>query len=118
MIKLFIYGTLKSEYNNNHILKRAEGSLVSKEVQTKFKYPMYKLSEPFPYLQDSKGSGEHIIGEIWEVQKENMHILDSFEGVPWLYKRGSIEIEGYEMIDCYFKTNPINIENVDLISKW
>jgi len=117
----FVYGTLKKGMNNHSVLKRLKATFIS-PVETIEKYPMFKLREPFPYLQDEKGKGKIIQGELWELDEDCISALDSFEGVPFLYKKGKIAVEFendvFEEINVYFKAEEIPLNEIDLIDEW
>jgi len=122
-MKVFVYGTLKSNCRNNDIIKRAGGEFLFPCITTN-KYPMFDLGDGFPYIQDTKGIGKHIEGELWKVPNSGAEILNEFEGVPTLYKNGRIDIE-FENIKinayCYFKTKELSdneLENITFIDEW
>lgn len=120
MALFFIYGTLKKDFFNHHILMTNKG-LFQGYVETKDKYPMFLLEEPFPYLQDDKGKGFHIKGELYEIKDRYIDNMDFFEGVPDLYYRDRIKVlKDNKEIDCYvyFKTNKINLDNIILIKEY
>lgn len=109
-MKAFIYGTLKQGQRNNHIMQVIGASKLT-DVTTTKAYPLFMLREPFPYLQETQGTGEIIQGELWEVPEEATAALDQFEGAPALYYRGSIEVtDGQEttQANVYFKSRQLN----------
>jgi len=116
----FIYGTLKKNGNNFSILKKYNAKFIG-EVITKNKYPMFKLQEYFPYLQNNKNQGNIIKGELFEIDKKYHDSLDYFEGVPKLYINGKITViynnEEIE-VNCYFKSKNIDLKNVKLFDEW
>jgi gamma-glutamylcyclotransferase (GGCT)/AIG2-like uncharacterized protein YtfP len=98
-------------------------------VITLEKYPMYKSNQYFPYLENNKGIGKYIKGELFEIddicKADYLKTLDEFEGVPYLYIKGKIivknnkneEIEAY----TYFKKNKSSIEILNdkkLMNEW
>jgi len=119
----FIYGTLKKSNVNNKILKNVNAKFIG-YAETIEKYPMFDIGGGFPYLQDNKGIGNIIEGELWKIDdvNNNLKTLDWFEGVPDLYKKGNIDIElenlKYINVNVYFKTQEINLENIKLIFCW
>lgn len=121
-MNLFVYGTLKTNCCNHHILRRIIGDIQRPvQVRSLEKYPMYKSEHYFPYLEDQKGIGEYIIGQIVEIPDDRLDELDRFEGVPTLYKRGTIMVgSGNVELEClcYFKTQETDLSNKTLISEW
>jgi len=71
-----------------------------RNAKTKPCYRMFHIEGAdggYPALVDSP-SGEcySVDGEIYEVSFSKLSELDSIEGVPWLYQRKQIELEGAE----------------------
>ena len=94
-ISVFIYGSLKKGFHNHQFLKnqRVYGTKMIR-VNRLEKYPLYNSEsycEYFPYLEDRKGVGMIVKGELYQVK--SLKELDRFEGVPDLYKRGTIEVQ-------------------------
>jgi gamma-glutamylaminecyclotransferase len=120
---IFVYGTLKKDCCNHHILKTLIGELQRPvPVKTVEKYPMYKSESYFPYLEDQKGIGHQVKGEVYEISDNDADVLDRFEGVPTLYKRGTIKVStGNVKLDCvcYFKAKEsFDVINKELINEW
>ena len=118
---VFVYGTLKNGCCNHHILTPFIKTRVSFKASTVEKYPMYKGESYFPFLENQPGIGNHIIGHIFEIDDDNMHRLDRFEGVPHLYKREMIKIQRKDkLFDCivYFKSKETDLKDKQLISEW
>jgi len=123
-MKFFIYGTLKRKCSNNHKMKEVQGKFLA-EVKTVQRYPMFNLGEYFPYLQDTIGTGNFVKGELWEVPEDKTYILDHFEGVPTLYKKGTIDVktetEVHENVNVYFITEEESkkaLTFLELITEW
>ena len=118
---VFIYGTLKKEEYNHWLLGEVEAEFVS-ECTTTDKYPLFEWKDPFPYLQDMKGKGKIVQGELWEIEDKFKSRLDYFEGIPDLYKSGKIEVKSgkvtYEDVNCYYKAEEVSIENRRLLESW
>lgn len=91
---VFIYGSLKEGFHNHEFLKNQLIYNTKKiDCETVEKYPLYNsenYSEFFPYLEDRKGVGMIVKGEVYQVK--SLTDLDYFEGVPVLYKRGETEV--------------------------
>lgn len=119
---VFVYGTLKTHCCNHHVLQNLIGEK-QKPVPVKSvkKYPMYKSEYYFPYLENQPGIGENIVGQIVEVDDDLLYKLDHFEGVPDLYKRGTIKVKtGNIEMDClcYFKAQETNLKNKSFLTEW
>jgi gamma-glutamylcyclotransferase (GGCT)/AIG2-like uncharacterized protein YtfP len=87
MIKVFVYGTLKSSYHNNYLL---EGSQFISEAISVGKYWLIDGGIPYampPSNDDWQGLEYPIKGELWEVEDHVLHRLDQLEGHPDWYKR-------------------------------
>lgn len=91
--QLFIYGTLKRGHCRAPIL--AEQRFL-RTVQTR---PIYRMLNCGTYpglVATGTGDGKAIQGELWEVDRVCLALLDSEEGVDvGLYKRAAIEVEGH-----------------------
>jgi gamma-glutamylcyclotransferase (GGCT)/AIG2-like uncharacterized protein YtfP len=109
----FVYGTLKRRMKNHGIIEKLKGKFISEAIST-YKFPMFDLGNPFPYLQNTKGKGKIINGELFEIPKNKIKDLDYFEGVPDLYKKGTIEVNGNK-VNCYFITDELTEEELSEI---
>ncbi len=90
-MKVFVYGTLKSAFNNNSCMIEAKGIF----CYTFITPPIYDLIDfgGFPGLI-YKHPGYCIFGEIWEVPQSGIeNYLDVLEGHPNFYKRQHIGVE-------------------------
>lgn len=122
-MKVFIYGTLKSGMKNHSVLKTFECEKICDAITVET-YPMFQLSDPFPYVANKPGIGYNIIGELYEINDKFINRLDSFEGVPHLYVRGKINVskigqKSYEEVNVYFIANePKYLEKLNFINKW
>ena len=81
---VFVYGTLQREFGNHRVMEYAGGEFVG-NAQTMDKYPL--IVDGLPYLLDSRGVGEHVQGEIYDVPDEGFTDLDRLEGHPSFYER-------------------------------
>lgn len=80
---VFVYGTLKRGEPNDYIWdKPGHGSVrFIAKAKTVRKFPLTIGSEfNLPYLLNKPGSGNRVVGEIFEVQ--NLTLLDDFEDCP------------------------------------
>ena len=91
---LFVYGSLKKGFINEHILEGC--SLVIDSCKTDKEYEMYPCKNYlFPYLYDTNREiGKQIKGELYELKRETVeNKLDVFEGTDnGLYERKTIKV--------------------------
>lgn len=119
----FIYGTLKKDMRNSHITNMVKARFITK-CKTVSKYPMFDLGDNFPYIQNKKGIGKILKGELYEVHTKFDKKLDDFEGVPELYHRGIIEVEYDGIIveaHCYFISEELDkteLDQIDFLEEW
>lgn len=127
----FIYGTLKKGMKNSHIMKNVHAKYIA-DVATVKPFPMFDLGNGFPYVQNVKGKGSIIKGELYGIECKYEKDLDSFEGVPDLYNRGFIDVETivseaqpyklpYTQVSCYFITDELDnfeLNDVELFNEW
>ncbi len=89
-MKVFVYGTLKSGYGNNYILRNSEkvcDAIVSG-------YKLYNSG--FPVAASCHQSS--VSGEVWDIgdpvfsetSRRTIERLDGLESVPWLYTRENV----------------------------
>jgi gamma-glutamylcyclotransferase (GGCT)/AIG2-like uncharacterized protein YtfP len=90
---VYVYGTLKSGFGNHRILETSE---FVGEVTTKPFYRLYNVGH-YPGLVEDAETGKAIQGELYRVTDPAvMQRLDRLEGIPWLYRREYLKIEGME----------------------
>jgi gamma-glutamylcyclotransferase (GGCT)/AIG2-like uncharacterized protein YtfP len=81
---IFTYGTLMQNRSNHSMLDR-EGIKYIGDA-TLEGYSLFDVEGAhFPAIMQE--DGYTVSGEVYEVPKEMIRILDSFEGVPYLYER-------------------------------
>jgi gamma-glutamylcyclotransferase (GGCT)/AIG2-like uncharacterized protein YtfP len=113
MAKLaFMYGTLKSGYNNNRLLQGArflgKGITVGKfKVAGKFSFPMAKKDD----------NGDLLSGEIYEVDQDHINKMDWLESNGRFYQREIIKVktERGEEANCWMYIFLGNIDNKDML---
>uniref|UniRef100_A0AC35TLM9 Gamma-glutamylcyclotransferase family protein n=1 Tax=Rhabditophanes sp. KR3021 TaxID=114890 RepID=A0AC35TLM9_9BILA len=93
---IFVYGTLKRNEPNNHMLLDAANgnSLFRGSALTDDKFLMVigsKYNIPFCLDIQEKGSSQ-IIGEVYEIDENMLDSLDVFEGFPKFYDRKEITV--------------------------
>ena len=96
---VFVYGSLRKGFGLSPVLNSSE---FIGDVQTKPKYTMYSVGA-FPCITESGNTS--IVGEIYKVDLATLRRLDMIEGVPQLYKKGIVEVDGYEDVIAYFFTD-------------
>jgi gamma-glutamylaminecyclotransferase len=89
---VFVYGTLKQGFRNAHVNtgRRVPGAFVSVE-----RLPLYVIGPAqLPWLVDRPGQGEHVIGELYEVDEVALARMDALERItePDWYSRGRIAV--------------------------
>lgn len=84
---VFVYGTLRTGYNNHFYL---ETSKWIDHAKTKEKYSMFESGIPFVYKELDLTT---ITGEVYEVSDDVLYWLDMLEGHPNVYKREEVKIQ-------------------------
>ena len=101
---VFVYGTLRSDHSNHHLLKDANCHGVGNTVD---EYSMYIISG-YPYVTSSEPRYS-IVGELYGVDDSTLSILDKMEGHPRHYERREILVnvgEKQYTAWMYFKDPP------------
>ncbi len=94
--RIFVYGTLKHGFPNNHVMK---GTRVPGRFVTARRMVLIVVgADHVPWLMDEGGQGEFVEGEIYEVEPEHMPALDRLEsiGEPGGYVRVPIGVRAVE----------------------
>lgn len=85
---VFVFGTLKEGFPN---FGTNAGTRVSGTYETVNQYPLYLVGERHsPWMVNSPGSGEHVIGQVFRVDSNTLARMDALERVS--------EADGYERI--------------------
>jgi gamma-glutamylcyclotransferase (GGCT)/AIG2-like uncharacterized protein YtfP len=101
---LFFYGTLKRGELNNGLVA---GQEYLGEAWTAPRYRVYDLG-PYPGLVLDDSSGLAVAGELWAVDATCLAELDRFEGVPGLFIRAGVSIEGRaDAVEAYLWNRPV-----------
>ncbi|KAL5258159.1 hypothetical protein ACHWQZ_G012947 [Mnemiopsis leidyi] len=99
-IFVFVYGTLKRGFPNNHFLSGAEfvGNALTIE-----KYPLVIASRcNIPYLLGAKSQGHRVAGEVFKVTESQLQTLDFLEGYPDYYNRIELDVSvNSDTMLCY-----------------
>ena len=96
MARVFVFGTLKEGFPN-FALNR--GARVPGRFRTHDRFPLYLVGERHvPWMLDAHGQGEHVAGELYDVDAATLAAMDRLErvGEPDGYVRVAIRVEGAE----------------------
>jgi len=97
--RLFVYGTLKKGTSNHF---RLLGQPFLTFARTVPRYRLYRIGW-FPGLVEDPEGGYSVEGEIYAVDAATLRQLDEFEGVPALFRRQTVQIEGTDHpTEAYF----------------
>jgi gamma-glutamylaminecyclotransferase len=94
-IYTFLYGTLQSGEPNHHVLVDARFVKLARTL------PMFELVDLGEYPALLEGGHVCVEGEVWEISRETISLLDQFEGVPNLYRRSIIALEDGTRAEAY-----------------
>lgn len=100
---LFVYGTLKRGERNHRLL--ADQTFLGPATTA----PRYRVIDlgPYPGLIRDESNGLAIRGELFAVGPCALDELDDFEGVPELFVRERIEVDGSGAVWAYFMNTPV-----------
>jgi len=93
---LFVYGSLKQGFPNEHV---NTGRRVAGRYRTGERYPMYLLGPgEVPCLVAPPGAGHQVIGELYEVNDDDLRRMDRLEriGEPQGYERVEVAVERFD----------------------
>lgn len=93
---LFVYGSLKQGFPNEHV---NGGRRVAGRYRTVEQYAMYLLGPgEVPCLVSPPGAGHQVIGELYEVDDDDLRRMDRLEriGEPQGYERVEIAVERFD----------------------
>ena len=121
MNNIFVYGTLKSGYHNNRIIKASKKSRLVCVAMTQ--HDMLFSNQGIPFLVDinryedevDNGYGARVIGEVWSVDDDVLSDMDRLEGHPHGYTREPIVVLDYftgtphEDCEAYYYHHPIRL---------
>jgi len=120
-VYLFVYGSLKKGFENDHILEKAK--YISKAITVR-KFAMYEANGgEYPYLLKEKAL-YNIEGELYKIaRKDLLTKIDIFEGSPDYYTRESIEVKSRSFKTnkkafTYFYINKKDHKKKQPITKW
>lgn len=94
---VFVYGTLLRGERNH---ARLAGARYLGPARTRPRYALYHLGH-YPGMTGGAGAVE---GELYEVDAPLLAALDAFEGVPHLYRRSPVALDGGGPAEGYLLT--------------
>jgi gamma-glutamylaminecyclotransferase len=100
---LFLYGTLKRGEKSHRLMA---GQRFVGAAATEPRYRLHDLG-PYPGLV-ADAAGVAVAGELWEVDAAGLAELDRFEGVPDLFIREPVAVQGAAgPVEAYLYARPI-----------
>ena len=93
---LFVYGSLKQGFPNEHV---NTGRRVAGEYRTHERFALYLLGPgEVPCLVSPPGAGHQVIGELYEVDDDDLRRMDRLErlGEPGGYERVEAAVERFD----------------------
>ena len=104
---IFVYGTLQQGHRNAHV---NQGRTLPGRYRTVQRWPLYVIGPGFfPWLSHTAGEGEHVVGELVEVDDAALARMDALEQLeqPDWYRRAPIDVvpeRGGEVVqaEAYF----------------
>ncbi len=119
---IFIYGSLKRNFDNHYIIEKARYKCKAKTVR---KLDMFQEeSANYPYLLNrTTNQSHHIKGELYEIYNENFLLeIDRFEDAPNYYKISTIKVKIYngkiKKADVYFLKDKRVPKNQTPMAEW
>jgi gamma-glutamylaminecyclotransferase len=97
-VLLFVYGSLKSGYENAHLLA---GATLLGPARTAPGYRLIRYCDGYPGLVPALHSESSVKGELYAVDAARLGELDAFEECPALYRRASIELDDQQIVQAY-----------------
>ena len=99
---VFVYGTLKSDFHNNHLLETAE--FVGEDRTRDHGYTMYAVSSRIArFCPAVRDGGEHAVtGELYRVDARILAALDELEDNGATYLRREIDLHSGAVAWLYF----------------
>jgi gamma-glutamylaminecyclotransferase len=97
MPRLFVYGSLKRGFANEHV---NTGTRVAGQYRTRDRYLLVLLGDgEVPCLVSPPGAGHQVVGELYDVNADDIARIDRLErvGEPQGYERVEIVVERYDL---------------------
>ncbi|XP_048745326.1 putative gamma-glutamylcyclotransferase CG2811 isoform X2 [Ostrea edulis] len=114
MHRVFVYGTLKTDQPNHHVISKG---IQAGDCQfdglgvTEAKYSLVIASQyNIPFLLDARNvvNSQNVEGEVYSVNEKMLSLLDGFERHPQFYTRCEVPIlikDKTEKMWCYLMQN-------------
>jgi len=114
MVKVFVYGTLKHGYGNHRVMERAQGRFIGRDKIRNF---ACINTSSFPYA--IRRDGATIIGEVYELDADNLYHLDMLEGYPHHYQRQLVATK-YGKAWIYYSPKDLQdlVDRYGLVEEW
>jgi len=119
---VFVYGSLKKDFDNHHVIKKAKYKCKAKTVK---RFDMFEEDYAnYPYLLKRTTTKSHNIkGEIYEIYRTDiLNELDRFEDAPNYYERHTIKVKIYDgtikKADAYFMKEHKIPKNKEPLEEW
>lgn len=91
-MKLFVYGTLRSDQPAHGLLR---GAKLLARVRTDPQFTLVDMTDGYPAMLDGGATG--IVGEIYELNEAALSELDRYEEAPELFQRVARRIAGHDV---------------------
>lgn len=112
----FVYGTLKRGFGNHWLMEeqlKAKHCRLVGTAKTKHKYPLVCGPFQVPFLLDVRGSGEHVRGELYEVDSHCLGLLDDLEGTSkGHYMRCPVTLTGIELDQSFLLSLQSDLDGI------
>lgn len=94
-IYVFVYGTLKKNEPNNHVISDTKTGC-HEFISSAKTIPKYTLvvgtKFNIPFCLEIKNKGNQIVGEVYKIDSKKLEVLDELEGYPKFYTRKLIDV--------------------------
>lgn len=116
---LFVYGSLKKDFDNHKLLGKYAKRLG--KAHTVKKFGMFEDTfGNYPYLIDAPYN--KVNGELYQItRKELIEKIDEFEGAPDYYQREKIEVKSHHGVNrafVYIQTNVTAPSDQESLKEW
>ena len=119
---VFVYGSLKKDFDNHHIIEKAKYKCKAKTLK---RFDMYEEDYAnYPYLlKRTTAKSYNVKGELYEIYRDDiLKELDRFEDAPNYYERRTIKVKIYngevKKADAYFMKERKIPRNKEPLEEW
>jgi gamma-glutamylcyclotransferase (GGCT)/AIG2-like uncharacterized protein YtfP len=119
---VFVYGSLKRNFDNHYIIEKAKYKC---EAKTLKRFDMFKEDcANYPYLlKRTTTKSYNVKGELYEISRNDiLNELDKFEDAPNYYERRTIKVKIYsgeiKKADAYFMKEHKIPKNKEPLEEW